>query len=84
METNLTNEVSLSPETRRALLRIAARGRAFRHDRATAVQQALTEGGSQREIAKLLGITHPAVRDIANKPIPPRTLEDEAKEDGAE
>lgn len=84
METNLTDEVSLSPETRRALLRIAARGRAFRHDRAKTVKQALAEGGSLREIAKALGITHPAVRDIANKPIPPRALEDSAKEDEAE
>jgi DNA invertase Pin-like site-specific DNA recombinase len=70
VETNLTTEVSLSPETRRLLRRIAARGKAFKRDRATAVHQAKAEGASLREIAKELGITHPAVRDIANKPVP--------------
>lgn len=70
VETNLTDEVSLTPETRRLLRRIAARGKAFRIDRAKAIHQAKAEGGSLREIAKELGITHPAVRDIAIKPVP--------------
>lgn len=71
METHLTDPVTMSPEHRRALRRIRARGEAFLRDRDRAVRAARADGATFREIGTEVGLSHIGVRDIVNKPEPP-------------
>ena len=57
-------DVALDPETRRKLVRTSQTAVRSTKERDELIAQAYREGASMREIARLVGMTHPGVRSI--------------------
>ena len=56
--------VALDPETRRKLVKTSQTAVRSTQERDELIAQAYREGASMREIARLVGMTHPGVRSI--------------------
>jgi hypothetical protein len=67
-ESDLTDGVSLSSETRRQLRRIRKSIERDFEERDRAIRTASEQGGSTREIGAEIGLSHVAVRNILNRP----------------
>lgn len=57
-------DVALDPETRRKLVKTSQTAVRSTKERDELIAQAYREGASMREIARLVGMTHPGVRSI--------------------
>jgi hypothetical protein len=60
----MTGGVAVAPEMERKLRRAAANQRRWRAERDALIVQAHADGGGVREIARLVGLTHPGVLRI--------------------
>lgn len=54
----------IDPELARRLAVAASKGRDWLHRRDALIVEAIDAGASQTEVAKLVGLTQPGVRDI--------------------
>lgn len=57
-------DVALDPETRRKLSRVSQTAVRSTKERDELIAKAYREGASMREIARIVGMTHPGVRSI--------------------
>lgn len=67
MTTATVERVSIDPELARRLARIANRMEADKLQRDQLIYEAWQQGAGYREIARVVGLTHPAVMNIVTK-----------------
>ncbi len=57
----------IDPDLARRIMTAARKGREWTTRRDTLIREAIESGATQREVAKLAGLTQPAISGIVNK-----------------